>query len=704
MKNSVRLIISILIFGLLSCSQQVKQTTENPLFAEFGTPFGVPPFDKVKTAHFKPALDSGITVLAQQIEAIANNPEEPTFKNTIEALEYSGKLLDKVENVFYNQNSANTNDSIQQIAKEIAPAISKVNDDKYLNEKLFARVDKVYQSRASLELYPEQRKLLDETYKAFVRRGANLDEDDKAQLRKINERLSVLTLQFGENVLKETNNFKLVLENESELAGLPENVMQSAAEAAKSEGMDGKWLITMHKPSFIPFLQYSEVRPLREKVFKAYANLGNNNNEFDNKEILKEAANLRLEKAKLLGYATHADYMLSDRMAGQPQNVYDLLGKIWESALPMAKKEAAMMQEMINEEGKNFRLKPWDWWYYAEKIRQEKYALNEEDLRPYFELENVKKGVFELANRLYGITFEERRELPTPHPDATAYEVKNSDGSHVGILYVDYHPRASKRGGAWMSSYRKQYMSEGENVSPVITNVMNFSKPTGDKPALLSVDEVQTLFHEFGHGLHGLLSQCTYKSLSGTAVARDFVELPSQIMENWVLEPEMLKLYAKHYKTGEIIPDSLIAKIKASGTFNQGFALAEYLAASVLDMDYHTITEPITGSVTDFENKSMENFGLIDEIIPRYRSTYFRHIFAGGYSAGYYSYMWAEVLDADAYEAFKENGIFDKETATAFRENVLARGGTEDPMELYKKFRGSEPQIEPLLKRKGLVN
>ncbi len=703
MRNSIIFFLFILFIISTSCSEKPKQVEGNPLLAEFDTPFGVPPFDKIQSSDFKPALDSGIVALQQEIESIANNTEEPTFENTIEALEYTGSLLRKVESVFDNLNSANTNESIQDIAKQVAPAISKVNDDKYLNEKLFDRINKVYQSRSSLELYPEQRKLLEETYKDFVKRGANLSEEDKSRLREINERLSVLSLEFGENVLKETNNFQLIIEDESQLAGLPDNVIQSAAEAAKNEGMEEKWLITMHKPSFIPFLQYSEVRLLREKVFKGYMKLGDNNNEFDNKEIIKESANLRLEKANLLGFETYADYMLSDRMAGSPQNVYDLLGKIWESALPMAKKEASMMQEMITQDGENFKLEPWDWWYYAEKIRQEKFALNEEELRPYFELENVKKGLFGLATSLYGITFEERKELPVPHPDAVAYEVKNADGSHIGILYVDYFPRASKEGGAWMSSFRKQHKTNGENVAPVITNVMNFSKPTGDKPALLSVEEVQTMFHEFGHGLHGLLSQCTYESLSGTAVAQDFVELPSQIMENWVLEPEMLKKYAKHYQTGEVIPDSLIAKIKDSGTFNQGFAMTEYLAASILDMDYHTIKEPITGSVTDFENKSMANFGLIDEIIPRYRSTYFRHIFAGGYSAGYYSYMWAEVLDADAYEAFKENGIFDKETATSFRDNILARGGTEDAMKLYKEFRGAEPQIGPMLERRGIV-
>lgn len=704
MKNIIQILVALFAVVFFSCTgPSVSKEQGNPLLSEYKTPFQVPPFDKIQNAHFKPALDSGIVALRTDIEAIISNPEDPDFENTIEALEYSGMLLDRVQNVFGNLRSANTNDSIQLIAKEMAPEISKVYDDIYLNQQLFERVNKVYNGRTALDLSPEQEKLLEETYKTFVRRGANLPADAKEQLRSINEQLSLLTLEFGENILTETNNFQMVVEDEAQLAGLPENVIKSGAEAASEEGMDGKWLFTVHKPSMLPFLQYSEVRPLREKLFKAYMNLGNNNNEYDNKEVLKKMVNLRIDRANLLGYESHADYVLADRMAENPENVYDLITEIWTSALPVAKKEAELLQEMIYKEGHDFKLQPWDWWYYAEKVRKAEYDLDEEQLRPYFKLENVREGVFGLANRLFGLTFEEIRDIPKPHPDANAFEVKEEDGSHVGILFMDFHPRQSKRGGAWMSSYRKQYQHDGEYIHPVITNVCNFSKPTGNKPALLSLDEVHTLFHEFGHALHGLLSDCTYPSLSGTAVPRDFVELPSQIMENWVLEPELLKSYAKHYETGEVIPDSLISKIKESALFNQGFAMAEYLAASFLDMDYHTLTEPLTEDVLAFEMNAMDEIGLIDEIIPRYRSTYFRHIFASGYSAGYYSYIWAEVLDADAYEAFKENGIFDKETARAFRENILARGGTQDPMMLYKQFRGDEPNINALLKRKGLV-
>ena len=704
MKHKVEILIAFLVFALFSCSgPTVSEKSGNPLLTEYETPYQVPPFDKIHNAHFKPALDSGIAALRAEIDVIVNNPQDPGFENTIEALEYSGMLLDKVQNVFGNLRSANTNDSIQLISKEIAPEISKVNDDIYLNNQLFERVNRVYKARTALNLEPEQEKLLEETYKSFVRQGANLSDNDKEQLRSINEQLSLLTLEFGENILNETNNFQMVIEDEAQLAGLPQDVRESAAEAASAEGMEGKWLFTVHKPSMLPFLQYSKVRPLREKLFKAYMNLGNNNNDYDNKEILKKMVNLRIDRANLLGYQSHADYILADRMAEKPENVSDLLMEIWSSALPVAKKEVGMLQQMINQEGHDFKLKPWDWWHYAEKVRKEKYNLDEEQLRPYFQLENVREGVFELAHRLFGLTFEEITDIPKPHPDALTFEVKEQDGSHIGLLYMDFHPRQSKRGGAWMSSYRKQYRKDGEYIHPVITNVCNFSKPTGNKPALLSLDEVHTLFHEFGHALHGLLSDCTYPGLSGTSVPRDFVELPSQIMENWVLEPEMLKFYAKHYETGEVIPDSLINKIKESALFNQGFAMAEYLAASFLDMDYHTLTEPLTEDVLAFEEKAMDDIGLMDEIIPRYRSTYFRHIFASGYSAGYYSYIWAEVLDADAYKAFRENGIFDKETARAFRENILARGGTQEPMMLYKQFRGDEPDINALLERKGLV-
>jgi len=697
MKRVLLFILLSAIF-LWSCSK----TPQNPFFAEWKTPFGAPPFDKIKEQHYLPAFEEGMKQQQQEIEAIVNNPDPPTFENTIAALDYSGELLTKVSNVFFNMTSANTNDSLQNIAKRVAPMLSKHQDDILMNEKLFQRIKAVYQQKDQLELDAEQNTLLKKYYKDFVRGGADLDEEKKAELRKINEDLSVLTVQFGDNVLKEDNNFELVIEDEADLAGLPENVRTAAAEAARERGKEGKWVFTLHKPSLIPFLQYSDRRDLREKMFKAYIMRGDNNNEFDNKKIVSKIASLRVRRANLLGYKTHADYVLEENMAKTPANVYKLLNQIWTPALTMAKKEAYELQAMIFNEGKNFKLQPWDWWYYAEKLKKARYDLDEEMLRPYFKLENVIDGVFTVANKLYGITFNERKDLPKYHPDVKTYEVKEADGSHIGILYVDYFPRASKRGGAWMSEYRQQHKINGKMITPIICNVGNFSKPTADKPSLLSFEEVSTLFHEFGHAMHGMLSKCTYQTLSGTNVPRDFVELPSQIMENWAAEPEVLKMYAKHYQTGEPIPDELIEKIKNSSKFNQGFATVEYLAAAFLDMDWHTLTEPKEVDPIAFENQSMKKIGLIPEIVVRYRSPYFRHIFSGGYSAGYYSYIWAEVLDADAFQAFKETSLFDQKTATAFRKNILEKGGTEDPMVLYKRFRGAEPKIDALLERKGL--
>ena len=696
MRKTIFLVVAV---SLLVCSFSLQE--QNPFFSDFDTPFGVPPFDRIRVEHYMPAFMEGMKQQQEEIDDIVNSTGPPTFENSIEALESGGALLIKVGNVFRNMNSANTNEDIQSIAKEIAPLLSKHEDDIRFNEKLFQRVKTVYEQKDELALAPEQNKLLEEYYKYFVRGGANLNSDEKAVLAGINQELSVLSLRFGENLLKENNRFELVIEREEDLAGLPEAVRTSAAEAARERGHEGKWVFTLHKPSMLPFLQYSEKRNLREKIFKAYMNRGNNNDELDNKEILSRMAALRAEKAKLLGYENHAHYMLEENMAKQPKNVYELLEKLWKPALAKAKDEAEALQKMIDEEGKSFKLKAWDWWYYAEKLKRAKYELDDEILRPYFELENVRNGVFALANRLYGITLEERPDMPKYHEDVRVFEVKEADGTHIGILYTDYFPRESKRGGAWMSAYRKQSKLGGEKT-PVITNVGNFSKPTGDKPALLSLDEVYTLFHEFGHGLHGLLSNCTYETLSGTNVAQDFVELPSQIMENWVTEPKMLKIYAKHYETGEPIPQELVEKIKKARHFNQGFATTEYLAASFLDMDWHTLTEAEELDPVAFETESMNRIGLIPEIVVRYKSPYFRHIFSGGYSAGYYSYVWAEVLDADAFQAFKETDLFNRETARKFRRNVLAAGGTEDPMVLYKRFRGAEPKIDPLLERRGL--
>jgi len=692
--------------GLLfvSCSKQPveKPAGENPFFSEYNTPFKVPPFDKITEEHYLPAFKEGIAQDQKEIDAIVKNPEDSTFANTIEALDYTGDLLTKVENVFYNLLGSNTNDQMQEIAKEVAPLLSKHGDDIRLNADLFKRVKAVYNTKNELSLTLEQAQLLEKTYKVFVRGGANLGPEGQARLREINKELSLLSLKFGENILKENNAFEMIIENKENLAGLPQSAIIGAEEAAKERGQEGKWVFTLHKPSMIPFLQYSEKRELREKIFKAYINRGNNNDELDNKNTLSKIAALRVEKANLLGYDTHADFVLENNMAKKPENVYKLLEQIWKPALAKAKVEAKELQAMIDKEGKVFKLEAWDWWFYAEKLKKAKYALDDEILRPYFKLEDVRDGAFYVANKLFGITLEERTDIPKYHEDVKVFEVKEADGSHIGILYQDYFPRASKNGGAWMNSFRKQSRKNGKEIHPVIANVFNFSKPTGDKPALITFEEALTLFHEFGHGLHGLLSNCTYNMLSGTSVPRDFVELPSQIMENWAADSEVIKVYAKHYETGEVIPQELLDKIKKSGHFNQGFVTVEYLAACFLDMDWHTLTKAEEVDAVKFESESLNRIGLIPEIVVRYRSPYFSHIFSGGYSAGYYSYIWAEVLDADAFQAFKETSLFNQEKALALRKNIYEKGGTEDPMTLYVRFRGFEPKIDALLKKRGL--
>ena len=705
MKHLSLLIVILGIIFWSSCKTIKKDNNleNNPLVQKFNTQFEVPPFDKIKLAHYLPAIEFAIKEQEKEIDEIVNNQEEPTFANTVEALDMSGNLLNKVDLIFNNLLSANTNEEMQNLAKKIAPLISNHSDNILLNAKLFDRTNTVYNNRKNLNLNTEQSTLLEETYKSFVRGGANLNDSDKETLRQINEELSVLTLSFGDNVLAETNKFKLIIENDENLAGLPEDVIKAASETAKESDLDGKWVFTIQKSSMIPFLQYSEMRDLREKIFKAYINKADKNDEYDNKEIISKIIKLRYKKARLLGYKDHASYVLERNMAENPENVYALLNKIMEKALIVAKKEAKNLQEMINNEGGKFELKPWDWWYYSEKLRKEKYDLDEEALRPYFKLENVRDGIFKLAQILYGLQFVEIPGIPVYHEDVTAFEVLEEDGSHVGILYTDFFPRASKRGGAWMTVYRKEKKVDGERIPPIISIVCNFTKPTDEKPSLLSYEEVLTFFHEFGHALHGLLSQCEYYGLSGTSVQRDFVELPSQIMENFVPEPEVLKLFAKHYKTGEIIPQELVNKIINSAYFNKGFEIVEYISASFLDMDWHTLADTSSIDVNEFERQSMEKIGLIPEIIVRYRTTYFSHVFTWAYSAGYYSYVWAELLDSDAYESFKENGIFDKSTAQSFRTNILEKGGSDKPMNLYKSFKGAEPSIEPYLRKKGLL-
>lgn len=686
----------------VGCNTENKIQTDNPLLLEYETPFNVPPFDKIKDEHFKPAFEEALKRHNLEIDSITNNKEEPTFENTIVALENAGSLLNNVSTIFYNLNSANTNDSLQAIAQEMAPKLSAHSDEINLNAKLFQRVKFVYDNQNKFALDAEDKKLLEETYKGFVRSGANLSDADKEKLKKINAEISVLTTKFGQNLLAETNAYELVIDKEEDLAGLPEAVKAAAAETAKAKGKEGKWVFTLSNPSVMPFLQYADNRELRKQIWNAYQKRGNNGNDNDNKDVLLKIANLRLEKAKLLGYESHAAYVLEEAMAGNPNNVYNLLNKLWTPAINKAKAEAADIQKEIEAAKDTFKVAPYDWRYYAEKIRVKRYALNEEEIKPYFSLASVREGAFETATKLYGITFVALNNVPTYHEEVEVYEVKDKDGSHLGLLYADFFPRESKRGGAWMTSYRSQYMKEGKRVAPVISIVCNFTKPVGDQPALLTFDEATTLFHEFGHALHGLMSNVKYRSLAGTSVSRDFVELPSQIMENWATDPEVLKTYAKHYKTGEAIPDSLIAKMEKAGTFDQGFATTEYLAASLLDMAYHAIKTPITGDVNTFEKAAMDKIGLIDAIIPRYRSTYFQHIFSGGYSAGYYAYIWAEVLDSDAYAAFKEKGLFDEVTAASFRKNILEKGGTVNPAELYRAFRGKDPDPIHLMKKRGL--
>jgi len=691
----------IVMMVLVTQNMQAQSESENPFFNEFKTPYGVPPFDKIKFDHYQPALEEGMRRQIKEIEAIANNPKAATFENTLAAYDASGEMLARVSSVFYNNLEANTDEKMQNLAEEMSPAMSKHSDDIMLNAKLFARIKAVYESRASLNA--EQQRLTEIVYLDFVRSGANLNDDGKKRLRELNEKLALLELQFGNNVMADNNAFTMVLENKEDLAGLPQSVIDAAAEAAKENKLDGKWLFTVDKPSMIPFLQYSDRRELREKLYRGYFMRGNNNNENDNKENIQQIVALRLEKANLLGYENHASFILDRNMSKTPEKVYELTKTVWDASIPVVKQEAADIQAMMDSEKKNEKLEPWDWWYYSEKIRKEKYDLDEEMLRPYFSLDNVREGIFTLSDKLYGITFIKMENIPVYHPDVTVYEVLDSNKKHLAVLYMDFHPRASKRGGAWCTSYRDQHVRDGNNITPVISIVMNFTAPTANSPALLNLDETLTFFHEFGHALHGFFSDVKYKRLSGY-VPRDFVELPSQVMEHWTLHPELLKLYAKHYKTGEIIPADLVEKVENSGHFNQGFATAEFIAAAVLDMDYHTIGNAENLDIDKFEEASMKELGLINEILPRYRSTYFNHIFSGGYSAGYYSYLWSEVLDSDAFEAFEESGnVFNRTLANKFRNEVLAPGGKRDPMDMYKAFRGREPKVEALLRNRGFI-
>ncbi|MBN1387256.1 MAG: M3 family metallopeptidase [Bacteroidales bacterium] len=694
-------IFLILLVSVFSCKQDQKDKgKDNPFFSEYDTPFGVPPFDKINVEHFTPAFEKGMEEQKKEVEAILENDEEPTFQNTVVAMDNTGKLLNRVAYTFFGLSSANTSLELQAVQMEVSPKLAKHSDEISLDPRFFERVEHVYNNSENFNLTGEEKFLLENIYKELVRNGAALDSLKKEELKEMNQRLSVLRVEFSQNVLAETNNYTLEISKEEDLAGLPESVITSAAEEAKARGMEGKWVFTTQKPSMLPFLQYSEKPGLREKLYNAYLNRGNNDNDYDNKEIVAEIMEMRADRAKLLGYETHSHLVLEPRMAKKPDNVYDLLNTLWDAAMPAAKKDLAEMQKIADREGDGIKIQSSDWWYYSEKLRKEKYDLDDNELRPYFKLENVKQGAFTLANKLYGITFDEIADIPKPHGEAVAYEVKEENGDHLGVLYMDFHPRESKNQGAWCGSYRDHKIEDGKEITPVVTMVMNFTRPSGDKPSLLTLDEVSTLFHEFGHALDGLFSE---KSYGYEYIAWDFVELPSQIMEHWVTEPEMLKSYALHYETGEPMPDELIEKIRKSSLFNQGFAKGEYLAACYLDMAYHTIDQETEINVPEFERNIMNKIGLIPEIEPRYRSTYFGHII-GGYDSGYYSYDWAAVLDHDAYEAFKEKGIFDRETAQSFRKGILEKNGTMDAMEMYINFRGREPERTAFLRNLGFLN
>ena len=678
-----------------------KKNMDNPFFNEWGTPYEIPDFAKIKTEHYMPAFQEGMKRQMEEIDAIVNNSEAPTFANTIEAYEYSGELLNTVSGVFFNLSECENSPEMEAIAEEVTPLLSAHGDNIALNAKLFERIKTVYDQRETLGLNPEQMRLLEEIYKGFVRGGANVPQEQQARFRELNEQIASLTLRFAQNVLKATNAYQLVLDTAP--AGLTPDQIAAAREAADAdEATKGKLVFQLNMPSWEPFMQNCQDRSLRKQMWDAYTSRCNGG-EFDNTKIIDTLTNLRLERANILGFPSHADYVLDDCLAKTSQNVISCLMQIWNPALAKAKQEAAEYQKLIKADDPAAKLEPWDWRYYSEKLRKEKYELEDSVVRPYFSLDNVREGAFATANKLYGITFRENPQLPTYNKEAHSYEVIDG-GQVIGILYMDFFPRASKRSGAWMTEFRGQKVNQqGQNVIPIIQVVCNFTKPSGNKPSLLTFDESETLFHEFGHALHGLLSKCHYPSLAGTNVPRDFVELPSQIMENWCRNPQVMKTYAKHYQTGEAIPDELIKKIAAAQTYGQGFINTELLAASLLDMDYHSITEKQHIDANAFEKQHLDAIGLIPEIISRYKSPYFQHIFTTGYDAGYYSYTWTAILDHDAFAAFVESGdLYNPDLAKKFR-HILESGNTVEPMELYLQFRGKEPSVQPLLKDRGLI-
>lgn len=676
----------------------------NPFFSKYNTPHGTVPFDQIKLEHYEPAIVEGMARQKAEIDAIINNPDEPTFANTVEPYELSGEMLERTTTVFGNQLSANTCDELQELANKLMPMLSEHENDISLNEQLYARIKKVYDNRANEQLNAEQQKLLEDIYIGFTRNGANLNDEQKATFREITKQLSLLSLQFSNNLLKETNDYQMHLTDKADLKGLPESAIEAARETAEEKGLEG-WVFTLKAPSYSPFMTYAANRELRQQLYMAYNTRCTHDNAQNNMEVVKQLANLRMQVAQLLGYKTYADYALERRMALDQTHVYRLLNDLLDAYTPTAHKEIEEVQALAQElEGNDFKLMPWDLGYYSHKLKERKFNLDNEKLRPYFELSNVKKGVFGLATRLYGITFKENKDIPVYHPDVNAYEVFDKDGSFLAVLYTDFHPRAGKQGGAWMTSYKEQWIDRqtGENSRPHISLVMNFTKPTKDKPALLTHGEVNTFLHEFGHSLHGMFANTTYKSLSGTSVFWDFVELPSQFMENYAVEKEFLHTFARHYKTGELLPDELVQSIIDSQNFNVAYACLRQVSFGLLDMAWYTRQEAFDGDVEAYERKAWEKAQVLPQIENTCMSVQFSHIFAGGYAAGYYSYKWAEVLDADAFALFKQNGIFDSSTAASFRENILSKGGTEHPMTLYKRFRGQEPTIDALLIRNGI--
>ena len=704
MKHKILTMAAASLMGMAALTSCGNKEEQNPFLTDYTTPYEIPPFEQIKPEHYLPALRAGIEQHNAQIDSILNCTEEPTFENTILAFEESGEILTKVEMVFFALSESDSSDELVKVAEEFEPLVSQHNDEVAMNPRLFERIKYLYDRIDSLDLNIAQKRAVKDYYKSFTRNGALLSDADKEKLKALNTELTTLYQQFNKNLLNATNAFQIVVENADELSGLPQSNIDVAAEEAKNAGLEGKWLFTLHAPSRLPLLQYADNRDLRQKMYEGYTTLASSG-EYDNAPVINKILKVRAQKAALLGFENYGSYMTDNVMAGSIENAENLLMKIWKPAIAKVAEEVTEMQAIVDEEGGDFKIAPWDYYYYAEKVRQKKYELEESKVREYFPLDSVRKGIFTMAERLYGVTFTEMPDAPKYHPEVVVYDVKDLEGNHVAVFMTDYFPRASKRQGAWMSEFKGSYVDrDGKASRPIIYNVGNFSKPVGDTPSLLTLDEVETMFHEFGHGLHGMLSKAVLRSQAGTNVDRDFVELPSQIHEHWALEPELLKVYAHHYKTGEVIPDEMVEKLIAAANHNQGFATTELVGAALLDLQYGKLNPTEDIDVVGFEKQVAENLKMPAEVQFRYRSPYFKHIFGSdGYASGYYTYLWAEVLDSDGFELFKEKGVFDAETAKSFKENILEMGGSEDPMTLFVRFRGHEPQPEALLRGRGLI-